>query len=64
MFNSYICLSNDQRNYINKIFSLIILYIVQEKDNYVVELTTKLHKKDATITVLQRQLEQSKQKGK
>ena len=64
MFNSYICLSNDQTNYINKIFSLIILYIVQEKDNYVVELTTKLHKKDVTITVLQTQLEQSKQKGK
>ena len=63
MLNSYMCLFTDQINYIlQNILSYYI--IVQENDRYIVELTTKLHKKDEAITVLQKQLEQSKQNGK
>ena len=63
MFNSYICLFTDQINFISQ---NVVSYstIVQENDRYIVELTTKLHKKDETITVLQKELEQYKQKGK
>ena len=63
MFNSYICLFTDQINFISQ--NVVSYYtIVQENDRYIVELTTKLHKKDETITILQKELEQSKQKGK
>ena len=63
MFNSYICLFTDQINFISQnVVSYSIK--VQENDRYISELTTKLHKKDETITVLQKELEQSKQKGK
>ena len=61
MFNLYICLFTDQINYISQ--NVLSYYIVQKNDRYIVELTTRLHKKDETITVLQKQLEQSKQKG-
>ena len=37
--------------------------LVQEKDSYVAELTSKLQKKDETITTLQKQLEQSNQQS-
>ena len=62
MLNSYMCLFTDQINYISQ--NVLSYYIiVQENDRYIVELTTKLHKKDEMIAVLQKQLEQSKQKG-
>ena len=62
MFNSYICLCTDQINYISQ---NVLSYStkVQENDRCIVELTTRLHQKDETITLLQKQLEQSKQKG-
>ena len=61
--SSHICLFTDQINYISQ--NVRSYYtIVQENDRYIIELTTKLHKKDETITVLQKQLEQSKQKRK
>ena len=37
--------------------------VVHEKDTYIAQLTRKLHKKDETITTLQKQLQQSKEKG-
>ena len=63
MFNSYICLFINQINYFSQ--NVLSYYtIVQETDSHVIELTTKLHKKDETISVLQKQLEQCKQNGK
>ena len=63
MFNSYICLFTDQINFISQ--NVVSYYTIeQENDRYIVELSTKLHKKDETITVLRKELEQSKQKGK
>ena len=37
----------------------IVHDVVHEKDSYIAQLTRKLHKKDETITTLQKQLEQS-----
>ena len=51
----------------SKLFFINVLSyytIVQENDSHVIELTTKLHKKDETVSVLQKQLEQSNQNGK
>ena len=63
MFNSCICLFTDQINYFLQ--NVLSCYtIVQENESHIIELTTKLHKKDETISVLQKQLEQSKQNGK
>ena len=60
MFISYICLFT---HYVNYILQNVLSYntIVQEKDNYIAQLTRKLHKKDETIKTLQKQLEQSNQ---
>ena len=60
MFISYICLFTHQ---VNCISQNVHSYntIVQEKDNYIAQLTRKLHKKDETIRTLQKQLEQSNQ---
>ena len=60
MFISYICLFTHQ---VTCISQNILSYntIVQEKDNYIAQLTRKLHKKDETITTLQKQLEQYNQ---
>ena len=49
MFNSYICLFTDQINYISQ---NVLSYStkVQENDKYIVELTTRLHQNDKTIS--------------
>ena len=63
MFNSCICLFTDQINCISQ--NVLSYYtIVQENDSHIIEYTTKLHKKDETISVLQKQLEQCQQNGK
>ena len=63
MLNSYMCLFTDQIKYISQ--NVLSYYIiVQENDRYIVKLTTKLHKRDEMITVLQKQLKQSKRNGK